>query len=188
MLTKEVFQTQLSIIMDTMVELVVREVSRLLDECFAVVIEKEEAQLPKFEIQSMNKAKTRTFASFMEMLSKSSVEKIALLSYVVESEVRTVKTATSEVKAVCQAEASTEDNAKIDAAPDFAPLSSPTSDVELPLHFDQPDNVNLDPQILSASESDKPDIPDSHPFTCSHCGKDFQVETKFVRSRSYAFW
>ncbi|KAL0984025.1 hypothetical protein UPYG_G00136030 [Umbra pygmaea] len=182
MLTNEVFQTQLSIIMDTMVELVVREVSRLIDDCFAVVMENEEAQLPKREIQSMNKAKTRTFASFMDVLSKSSVEKIALLSHVVESEVRTVKTATSEVKAVCQAEARIEDHAEKYAAPDFAPLSSPASDVELPLHFDQPDNVNLDPQILSASESDKPDKPDSHPFTCSHCGKDFQVETKFDRS------
>ncbi|KAL0984022.1 hypothetical protein UPYG_G00136000 [Umbra pygmaea] len=131
-------------------------------------MENEEAQLPKREIQSMNNAKTRTFASFMQVVSKSSVEKISLISYVGESEARIVKTATSEVKTVCQAEASTEDIAKIDAAPDFAPLSSSTSDVELPLHFDQPDNVNLDPQILSASESDKPD---SHPFTCSHCGK-----------------
>ncbi|KAL0984024.1 hypothetical protein UPYG_G00136020 [Umbra pygmaea] len=173
MLTNEVFQTQLSIIMDTIVELVVREVSRLIDDCFAVVMENEEAQLPKREIQSMNKAKTRTFASFMDVLSKSSIEKIALLSHVVESEVRTVKTATSEVKAVCQAEARIEDNAEKYAAPDFAPLSSPASDVELPLNFDQPDNVNLDPQILSASESYKPD---SYPFTCSHCGKGFKIK------------
>ncbi|XP_014035035.1 uncharacterized protein isoform X2 [Salmo salar] len=91
MSSNEVFQTQLCTIMDIFVESAVREVSRLLDECFVAVMENEENSLLKREMTRVNKTNTRKFASFMEVLSKTSIEKIALLTYVVESEVRAVE-------------------------------------------------------------------------------------------------
>uniref|UniRef100_A0A4W5KVM6 Uncharacterized protein n=1 Tax=Hucho hucho TaxID=62062 RepID=A0A4W5KVM6_9TELE len=91
MSSNEVFQTQLCTIMDIFVESAVREVSRLLDECFVAVMGNEENSLLKREMTRVNKTNTRKFASFMEVLSKTSIEKIALLTYVVESEVRAVE-------------------------------------------------------------------------------------------------
>lgn len=58
MSSNEVFQTQLCTIMDIFVESAVREVSRLLDECFVAVMENEENSLLKREMTRVNKTNT----------------------------------------------------------------------------------------------------------------------------------
>ncbi|KAK6297802.1 hypothetical protein J4Q44_G00323850 [Coregonus suidteri] len=90
MSSKDIFQTQLSHIMGLLVESTVREMGRLLDVC-AAVLENKDNRLLKREMERVNTTNKMKFASFMEVLSKSSMEKISLLMTVDEMEVRAVE-------------------------------------------------------------------------------------------------
>uniref|UniRef100_A0A8C7GRQ9 C2H2-type domain-containing protein n=1 Tax=Oncorhynchus kisutch TaxID=8019 RepID=A0A8C7GRQ9_ONCKI len=84
----DIFQTQLSQIMGLLVESTVSEMGRLLDVC-AAVLENKDNRFLKREMERVNT--TNKFASFMEVLSKSSMEKISLLMTVDEMEVTAVE-------------------------------------------------------------------------------------------------
>uniref|UniRef100_A0A673YXT6 C2H2-type domain-containing protein n=1 Tax=Salmo trutta TaxID=8032 RepID=A0A673YXT6_SALTR len=204
MSSNEVFQTQLCTIMDIFVESAVREVSRLLDECFVAVMENEENSLLKREMTRVNKTNTRKFASFMEVLSKTSIEKIALLTYVVESEVRAVEK-TAENRPLRRAggrtdekpqrgehvtyfahvdEGSVSESNHHDDQPDFVPLSSPASDEDLLPQFHPQDEVDLEPQTLSATDFKMKCLLNKHfrthskPYSCLQCGRCFSLKRR----------
>uniref|UniRef100_A0A8C7N9Y4 C2H2-type domain-containing protein n=1 Tax=Oncorhynchus kisutch TaxID=8019 RepID=A0A8C7N9Y4_ONCKI len=205
LLRNEVFQTQLCTIMDIFVESAVREVSRLLDECFVAVMENEENSLLKREMTRVNKTNTRKFASFMEVLSKTSIEKIALLTYVVESEVRVVEKIALN-RPLRLAGGRTEEKPQrseyvtyfanggyVPSTIEGAHSDSEGSVSESNHHDDQPDFVPLSspasdedllPQFHPQDEFDlepqsmfatDQDKRDRQPFSCSHCGKDFKM-------------
>ncbi|XP_071008778.1 uncharacterized protein [Oncorhynchus clarkii lewisi] len=89
MLINEAFQRQLSTIVEVLVAAAVAEMGRLLDECSAFVMplklvqQNEESILLKSRLQRVNKTKTRQFSSFMKMLGKTSLEKMAMLMKVI---------------------------------------------------------------------------------------------------------
>ncbi|XP_034143625.1 oocyte zinc finger protein XlCOF6-like isoform X2 [Esox lucius] len=83
MTSKEMFQAQLSHFMGLLVESAVREMGRLLDES-AAVLDGQEDSLLKIEMERVNTINTEKFASFMEVLSKSLMEKISLLVMAVD--------------------------------------------------------------------------------------------------------
>ncbi|XP_034143626.1 oocyte zinc finger protein XlCOF6-like [Esox lucius] len=95
MTTKEVFRAQLSHIMGLLVESVVREMGRLLDEC-AAVLDGQEDSLLKIEMERVNTINTVNFESFMEELSRSSMEQISLLLNIEEVDVTAVERTDSE--------------------------------------------------------------------------------------------
>ncbi|XP_071007284.1 oocyte zinc finger protein XlCOF6-like [Oncorhynchus clarkii lewisi] len=90
MSSTDIFQTQLSQIMGLLVESTVSEMGRLLDVC-AAVLENKDNRFLKREMERVNITNKIKFASFMEVLSKSSMEKISLLVTVDEMEVRAVE-------------------------------------------------------------------------------------------------
>ncbi|KAL0967167.1 hypothetical protein UPYG_G00248650 [Umbra pygmaea] len=79
----DVFHTQLSHFIEFLVESSVREMGRLLEDCVAV-LEGEENSLLKSEMERLKTTNTKKFASFMEGLSKSLMEKISLLITTIE--------------------------------------------------------------------------------------------------------
>ncbi|KAJ8008757.1 hypothetical protein DPEC_G00081730 [Dallia pectoralis] len=79
MSTKEMFQAQLSHIMGLLVESAVMEMGRLFDGC-AAVLEGHENTVLKSEMERVNSINMMKFASFMEVLSKSLMENILLMT------------------------------------------------------------------------------------------------------------
>uniref|UniRef100_A0A3P9AAL7 C2H2-type domain-containing protein n=1 Tax=Esox lucius TaxID=8010 RepID=A0A3P9AAL7_ESOLU len=94
----EIFQKQLSTIIEIMVAASVSEIGKIFDECSAAVMplklvqQNQESSLLKSKLQRVHRIKTRQFCSFMEMLGKTSMEKMLMLINV--SMVKTEKTAT----------------------------------------------------------------------------------------------
>ncbi|XP_071390196.1 oocyte zinc finger protein XlCOF6-like isoform X1 [Centroberyx affinis] len=95
MFSHETFQTQMSAVMEALVEAAVTEIRRLLDECSAMAMqrcsaltshvtfvknEEEESEMTLLEgTQQFNKAMTSQFTSLMETWSKAAVEKMSVM-------------------------------------------------------------------------------------------------------------
>ncbi|XP_029921998.1 oocyte zinc finger protein XlCOF6-like [Myripristis murdjan] len=96
MFSHETFQTQMSSVMEALVQAAVTELRRLLDECSAMAVqrcshvpcvksEEEEEEEEEGEVtlqegtQQFNKAMTSKFASLMETWTKGAVEKMSLM-------------------------------------------------------------------------------------------------------------
>ncbi|KAJ8008756.1 hypothetical protein DPEC_G00081720 [Dallia pectoralis] len=95
MMTQEMFQAQLSHIMGLLVESAVMEMGRLFDGC-AAVLEGHENTVLKSEMECVNSINMVKFSSYMEVLSKSSVEQISLLLNIEEVDVTAVESSEAE--------------------------------------------------------------------------------------------
>uniref|UniRef100_A0AAZ3P8Q4 C2H2-type domain-containing protein n=1 Tax=Oncorhynchus tshawytscha TaxID=74940 RepID=A0AAZ3P8Q4_ONCTS len=192
MLINEAFQRQLSTIVEVLVATAVAEMGRLLDECSAFVMplklvqQNEESILLKSRLQRVNKTKTRQFSSFMKMLGKTSLEKMAILMKVFMVERERTAMGMSAQRRVSRARGTEEGaprgtHTQDDYNPQTSPASEtqddqrntepnsgrngedaqcggePTGDVVLLSEFDHQEEVHLNPQLSPSSDPEKQD-------------------------------
>ncbi|KAK6316025.1 hypothetical protein J4Q44_G00135490, partial [Coregonus suidteri] len=157
MLSNETFQRQLSTIVEVLVAAAVAEVGRLLDECSAAVMplklvqQNEGSSLLKSKLQRVNKTKTRQFSSFMEMLGKTSLEKMAMLMNVIMVEKEKTATGMSAQRSVSRARGTEEGAPRGDSLHFHNYCTDPLSERA---HQEEDD---FDPQISPASASETQD-------------------------------
>ncbi|CAB1339798.1 unnamed protein product, partial [Coregonus sp. 'balchen'] len=162
MSSKDIFQTQLSHIMGLLVESTVREMGRLLDVC-AAVLENKDNRLLKREMERMK------FASFMEVLSKSSMEKISLLMTVDEMEVRAVE------------------NTGGEGASGGEEVNSFNPEVKSRVIIICPGDVR---EAVATQKGAVKDAAHQGPLICSHCGKCFKEKwylTRHIQSHTKSY-
>uniref|UniRef100_A0A673YX99 C2H2-type domain-containing protein n=1 Tax=Salmo trutta TaxID=8032 RepID=A0A673YX99_SALTR len=153
MLINEAFQRQLSTIVEVLVAAAVAEMGRLLDECSAavmplkLVLQNEESILLKSKLQRVNKTKTRQFSSFMMMLGKTSLEKMAMLMKVIMVEREKTATGMSAQRRVSRARGTEEGAPRGDSLHFHNYCTDPVSESA---HQEEDD---FNPQTSPASET-----------------------------------
>nr|XP_023839847.1 dentin sialophosphoprotein [Salvelinus alpinus] len=153
MLSNEAFQRQLSTIVEVLVAASVAEMGRLLDECSATVMplklvqQNEESILLKSRLQRANKINTRQFSSFMEMLGKTLLEKMAMLMNVIMVEKEKTATGMSAQRCVSRAKGTEEGAPRGDSLHFHNYCTDPVSESA---HQEEDD---FNPQTSPASET-----------------------------------
>ncbi|XP_071205882.1 zinc finger protein 2-like isoform X1 [Salvelinus alpinus] len=153
MLSNEAFQRQLSTIVEVLVAASVAEMGRLLDECSATVMplklvqQNEESILLKSRLQRANKINTRQFSSFMEMLGKTLLEKMAMLMNVIMVEKEKTATGMSAQRCVSRAKGTEEGAPRGDSLHFHNDCTDPVSESA---HQEEDD---FNPQTSPASET-----------------------------------
>uniref|UniRef100_A0A673YVW1 C2H2-type domain-containing protein n=1 Tax=Salmo trutta TaxID=8032 RepID=A0A673YVW1_SALTR len=153
MLSNEAFQRQLSTIVEVLVAAAVAEMGRLLDECSAAVMplklvqQNEESILLKSKLQRVNKTKTRQFSSFMEMLGKTLLEKMAMLMKMIMVEKEKTATGMSAQRRVSRARGTEEGAPRGDSLHFHNYCTDPVSESA---HQEEDD---FNPQTSPASET-----------------------------------
>uniref|UniRef100_A0A4W5R3Y8 C2H2-type domain-containing protein n=1 Tax=Hucho hucho TaxID=62062 RepID=A0A4W5R3Y8_9TELE len=153
MLSNEDFQRQLSTIVEVLVAAAVAEMGRLLDECSAAVMplklvqQNEESIWLKSRLQRVNKINTRQFLSFMEMLGKTLLEKIAMLMNVIMVEKEKTATGMSAQRRVSRARGTEEGAPRGDSLHFHNYCTDPVSESA---HQEEDD---FNPQTSPASET-----------------------------------